>query len=103
MNTILRTDVFDVWLTKLKDMHGKARILKRVRSAERGNFGDVESLGAGVREMRIHTGPGYRVYFTRQADDVYVLLCGGSKRGQLKRYIQGPKTGSKSKRGMSYG
>ncbi|MGB7451696.1 MAG: type II toxin-antitoxin system RelE/ParE family toxin [Lysobacterales bacterium] len=84
MNTILRTDVFDVWLTKLKDMHGKARILKRVRSAERGNFGDVESLGAGVREMRIHTGLGYRVYFTRQADDVYVLLCGGSKRGQQR-------------------
>jgi putative addiction module killer protein len=84
MNTILRTDVFDAWLTKLKDMHGKARILKRIRSAGRGNFGDIESLGAGVREMRIHTGPGYRVYFTRQADDVYVLLCGGSKSGQKR-------------------
>ena len=84
MNIILSTDVFDAWLTKLKDMHGKARILKRIRSAERGNFGDIESLGASVREMRIHTGPGYRVYFTRQADDVYVLLCGGSKRSQKR-------------------
>ena len=84
MNTIVRTDVFDAWLKKLKDMHGKARILKRLRSAERGNFGDVESLGAGVREMRIHIGPGYRVYFTRQVDDVYVLLYGGSKRGQKR-------------------
>jgi putative addiction module killer protein len=84
MNTILRTDVFDAWLKKLKDVHGKARILMRIRSAERGNFGDVESLGASVWEMRIHTGPGYRVYFTRQADDVYVLLYGGSKRGQQR-------------------
>lgn len=84
MNTILRTGIFDAWLAKLKDIRGKARILKRIRSAERGNFGDIESLGAGVREMRIHTGPGYRVYFTRQAHSVYVLLCGGSKRSQKK-------------------
>ena len=84
MNTILRTGIFDTWLAKLKDIRGKARILKRIRSAERGNFGDIESLGAGVREMRIHTGPGYRVYFTRQAHSVYVLLCGGSKRSQKK-------------------
>ena len=84
MNTILRTGIFDAWLAKLKDIRAKARILKRIRSAERGNFGDVESLGAGVQEMRIHTGPGYRVYFTRQAHSVYVLLCGGSKRSQKK-------------------
>jgi len=84
MNIIVRTGTFDAWLKKLKDMHGKARILKRIRSAERGNFGDVESLGAGVSEMRIHSGPGYRVYFTRQIDHVYVLLCGGSKRGQKR-------------------
>ena len=84
MNTILRTGIFDAWFTKLKDIRAKARILKRIRSAERGNFGDIESLGAGVREMRIHTGPGYRVYFTRQAHSVYVLLCGGSKRSQKK-------------------
>ena len=84
MNTILRTGIFDAWLAKLKDIRAKARILKRIRSAERGNFGDIESLGAGVREMRIHTGPGYRVYFTRQAHSVYVLLCGGSKRSQKK-------------------
>jgi len=84
MNTILRTGIFDAWLTKLKDMRGKARILKRIRSAERGHFGDIESLGAGVWEMRIHIGPGYRFYFTRQAYGVYVLLCGGSKRGQQR-------------------
>ena len=84
MNTILRTGIFDTWLAKLKDIRGKARILKRIRSAERGNFGDIESLGGGVSEMRIHTGPGYRVYFTRQAHSVYVLLCGASKRSQKR-------------------
>ena len=58
------------------------RIIKRIRSAERGNFGDCEPVGAGVSEMRIHFGPGYRVYFTRIGDVVYMLLCGCTKRGQ---------------------
>ena len=82
MNTIVRTDSFDTWLSGLKDAQVKARIIKRIRSAERGNFGDCEPVGAGVSEMRIHFGPGYRVYFTRIGDVVYMLLCGGTKRGQ---------------------
>ncbi len=84
MNTIVRTSVFDTWLSKLKDSRGKARIIERIRSAERGNFGDSESVGNGVSEMRIHFGPGYRVYFSRNGDVVYVLLCGGTKRGQQR-------------------
>ena len=84
MYTIIRTDVFDEWLSKLKDAKGKARIIERVRSTERGNFGDCESVGEGVSEMRIHFGPGYRVYFTRSGKVVYVLLCGGTKRGQSR-------------------
>jgi len=84
MNTMVRTEAFDVWLTKLKDARGKARIIERIRSAERGNFGDCESIGHGVSEMRIHFGPGYRVYFTRVGDVVYVLLCGGTKRSQQR-------------------
>ncbi len=84
MNTILRTKVFDVWLLKLKDARGKARIIERIRSAERGNFGDCESIGNGVSEMRIHFGPGYRVYLARRGEVVFVLLCGGSKRGQQR-------------------
>ena len=84
MNTILRTAVFDAWLSKLKDSRGKARIVERIRSAERGNFGDCESVGNGVSEMRIHFGPGYRVYVSRTGDVVYVLLCGGTKRGQQR-------------------
>ena len=82
MNTILRTDVFDRWLSRLKNPRAKARIIKRIRSAERGNLGDCKPVGAGVSEMRIHFGPGYRVYFMRIGDVIYLLLCGGTKRGQ---------------------
>jgi len=82
INTILRTDVFDRWLSKLKNPGAKARIIKRIRSAERGSLGDCKPVGGGVSEMRIHFGPGYRVYFMRIGDVVYLLLCGGIKRGQ---------------------
>lgn len=84
MYSILRTAAFDKWLSSLKDARGKARIVERIRSAERGNFGDCEPVGNGVSEMRIHSGPGYRVYFSRVGEVVYVLLCGGSKRGQKR-------------------
>ena len=84
MNTIIRTGVFDAWLSKLKDSPGKARIIKRIRAAERGSFGDCEPVGGGVSEMRIHVGPGYRLYFTRVGNVVFLLLCGGTKRGQSR-------------------
>ena len=84
MNTILRTEVFDAWLKKLTDTRGKARILERIRTAERGNFGDCDSVGQGVSEMRIHFAPGYRLYFTQFGPVVYILLCGGIKRNQQK-------------------
>ncbi len=84
MYTIVRTADFDAWLSKLKDARGKARIVERIRSAERGNFGDCEPVGNGVVEMRIHFGPGYRVYFTRASEVVYVLPCGGTKCGQQR-------------------
>ena len=68
----------------MKNSSGKASILARLRSAQMGNFGDIEPLGEGVLEMRIHTGPGFRVYFCRKRDVVYLLLCGGDKSSQKK-------------------
>ena len=82
MNTILRTRLFDAWLRSLRDRQGQARILARIRSAEAGNFGDCEPVGAGVSEMRVDWGPGYRVYFIRRALTAYVLLLGGDKSTQ---------------------
>jgi putative addiction module killer protein len=56
--------------------------LARLRSATLGNFGDCEPVGEGVSEMRIHFGPGYRVYFMRTGTTIYVLLVGGDKSTQ---------------------
>ncbi|OAN45852.1 type II toxin-antitoxin system RelE/ParE family toxin [Magnetospirillum moscoviense] len=84
MNTMQRTASFDAWLSALADNKGKARILARLTAAEMGNFGDCESVGEGVSEMRIHFGPGYRVYFTRRGKVVYLLLLGGDKSTQAR-------------------
>jgi putative addiction module killer protein len=80
--TVNRTEVFDTWLAELPDLRARAKILVRVRCAERGNFGDVRLLEEGVFEMRIDCGPGYRVYYAREGRMVYLLLCGGNKSTQ---------------------
>jgi len=84
MNTIRRTEEFMTWISKLKDVAGKARIAARLKMAAAGNFGDHKSVGQGVMEMRIHTGTGYRVYYAQEGDTVYILLIGGDKSTQDK-------------------
>jgi putative addiction module killer protein len=84
MNTFLRSEEFNAWLSALKDKIGRARIIHRIRSAEHGNFGDCEPVGEGVSEMRIHFGPGYRVYYTRHGEVIYLLLLGGNKSSQKR-------------------
>jgi putative addiction module killer protein len=91
MYTLIQSSVFAQWLRKMNDEVGKAAILRRISNAELGNFGDCETVGDGVSEMRVHVGPGYRVYFMRQGLTVYFLLCGGNKASQ-KRDIQTAKT-----------
>lgn len=76
--------VFSSWLSGLKDISGKARIIARLRSAEHGNFGDCEPVGSAVYEMRIHSGPGYRVYFSRRGPGFYLLLVRGDKSTQKR-------------------
>jgi putative addiction module killer protein len=84
---IQQTEVFAVWLSSLRDAKGKARIVARVESARLGNLGDSKSLGGGLREMRVHVGPGYRLYFVQTGKLVLLLLCGGDKSTQ-KRDIE---------------
>lgn len=91
MITLIRTDAFAKWLKELADATGRARILARLDAAALGNFGDCQSVGGGVSEMRIHTGPGYRIYFARRGRMLYVLLLGGDKATQprdIKRAIE---------------
>ena len=84
---IERSRAFLRWYERLRDHHGKRRIDERIVDLERGDFGDVKSVGDGVLELRIHAGPGYRVYFTRRGSTLILLLCGGDK-GSQRRDIQ---------------
>jgi putative addiction module killer protein len=83
---IVESGKFRQWLKKLKDETGKARIVSRVHRLAEGLPGDVASVGEGVSELRIHYGPGYRVYFHQQGDVMIILLCAGDK-GSQKRDI----------------
>ena len=66
----------------MRDARGKARIAARIRSAELGNLGDTAAVGSGISEMRVHFGPGYRVYFKVRGKTLILLLLGGSKATQ---------------------
>jgi len=70
------------WLDTVRDGVAYAAIQARTDRLRRGLFGDCESVGEGVWELRIDTGPGYRVYYARSGKQVVLLLCGGDKRKQ---------------------
>jgi putative addiction module killer protein len=84
MPTLIWSSVFADWLSALLDDKGKARILARLDNAALGHFGDCEAVGEGVSEMRIHHGPGYRIYFVGDVAAVYMLLCAGDKASQRR-------------------
>lgn len=84
MLTISKSQAFDKWFDGLKDTKGRFRIQARIDRAELGNFGDCEPIGEGVSEMRIHFGPGYRVYFAQRGSLIVLLLVGGDKSTQAK-------------------
>ncbi|MDB5439563.1 MAG: addiction module killer protein [Caulobacteraceae bacterium] len=73
---------FTDWLNGVRDKTAAARIRVRLLRVEAGNFGDCESVGEGVTELRIHVGAGYRVYFGRYGGALIILLCGGDKGSQ---------------------
>lgn len=84
MKTIYTTEVFDAWFESLKDRQTARRIQARIDRAEEGNFGDHKTVGEGVSEMRIHHGPGFRVYFTQRGFEIVILLAGGDKSSQTQ-------------------
>jgi len=98
MLTLVRSSVFSAWLDALRDHKGKALVLNRLANAALGNFGDCAAVGEGVSEMRIHHGPGYRVYFVRDGAAVYVLLCGGDKASQRRDITQAKRMARSLKR-----
>ena len=77
-----QTVTFRKWWTKLKDERARGIIFARLDRLAYGHPGDVQPVGEGVSELRIHHGPGYRVYFQRRGDTIVILLCGGDKSTQ---------------------
>jgi putative addiction module killer protein len=83
MTTVRQHPEFGTWLRGLRDHQGRGRILKRLQRLARGNAGDVQPVGEGVSELRLHFGPGYRIYFRQRGDEI-VILWGGDKDTQAR-------------------
>jgi putative addiction module killer protein len=87
---VRKTNQFTRWLDGLRDVRARAKVPVRLERMSVGNFGDVQPVSSGVTELRIHYGPGYRVYFVQQDVDTVVLLTGGTKMTQsndIKRAV----------------
>lgn len=80
--TIRQTEAYANWFAALRDQRAKDRIDARVRRLSFGHAGDAKPVGGGISELRIDTGPGYRVYFTRRGTQIILLLTGGDKSRQ---------------------
>ena len=72
------------WLRSLRDPRARAKVIMQVDRMELGLFGDSKPIGEGLSELRIHYGPGYRVYYGKEGQQIYLLLCGGDKSTQSK-------------------
>ncbi|MGO2335569.1 type II toxin-antitoxin system RelE/ParE family toxin [Providencia sp.] len=88
MMSVLTTDIFDGWMKDLKDIRAKTKIQVRIRRLKNGNFGDVEAIGDGFSELRIHEGPGYRIYLKKVNNVVVILINGGNKVTQQKDIVK---------------
>ena len=84
MFTVRQTEEFVAWLDDLKDRKAQIRIAARLRQAEAGSLGDWQPIEGEVSEMRVHYGPGFRLYFVRRGRVVVVLLNAGDKSTQRR-------------------
>lgn len=73
---------YSEWLEEIKNRQHRVRIVRKVDRVKKGLLGDRKGVGEGVQELRLHFGPGYRVYFAEDGDTIVVLLCGGDKSTQ---------------------
>ncbi|MGE0775312.1 MAG: type II toxin-antitoxin system RelE/ParE family toxin [Sphingomonadaceae bacterium] len=82
--TILQTETFRDWLNGLRDRKARLRIADRLKRLASGNAGDTKSVGDGVQELRLHYGPGYRIYYMWKDGVLIILLTGGDKSTQAR-------------------
>lgn len=88
MNEIKMLDTFREWLHDQKDNRLVAKVVARINQVRGGNFGDHKSVSDGVSELRIHYGPGYRIYYTVRGRIIVILLCAGDKSTQSKDILK---------------
>lgn len=79
---------FENWIKNLKEIHTRAKILTRLDRLKLGNFGDCKNLEDGVSELRIHYGPGIRIYYAKTGNKIILLLCGGDKSSQNRDIVK---------------
>ena len=79
---IKQSNIYAKWFDGLKDIEARSRIDRRIKRAARGDYGDVKPVGENVSELRLHFGPGYRIYFTERSGVIFFLLAGGTKKTQ---------------------
>lgn len=84
MYDLQQTEIYAKWERSLRDSIARAAITARIVRLSKGNFGDVKPVGDGVSELRIHYGPGFRVYFQQRGSAIIILLCGGDKGSQTR-------------------
>ena len=97
---ILQTTLFATWLRDLKDRRAKARIADRVKRLAAGQPGDTKPVGGGVQELRLHFGPGYRVYYMWQGTLLVMLLNGGDKDSQQRDIARSQKLAKEADDGV---
>ncbi|MDP1681011.1 MAG: type II toxin-antitoxin system RelE/ParE family toxin [Burkholderiales bacterium] len=84
MIELKQTETFRKWRTRLKDERTRGLIASRLDRLAFGLAGDAEPVGQGISELRIHHGPGYRIYFQQRGNTIIILLCGRDKSTQAK-------------------
>jgi putative addiction module killer protein len=84
MIEIRRTQAYEDFIDGLRDRRARAMIAMRIDRLAQGHAGDAAPVGEGVSELRLHYGPGYRVYYVQRRTVVIVLLCGGDKSSQQR-------------------
>lgn len=84
MIEVKQTEAFRLWESRLKDRRARTLIAARITRLTSGLLGDVEPIGEGISELRIHYGPGYRIYFQQKDTFLIILLCAGNKKTQSR-------------------
>ncbi len=88
MPEIRQTRIFTQWLAGLQDGVGRGRVAARIQRFRFGHFGDAKPVGLGVWEMRVNTGPGYRIYYRQIGNEIVLSLCGGDKTSQKRDILR---------------